>query len=286
MPTPVRMCRSGAASAPRRRAVKIGMPPIIGRVNEQRPGAWADRQDEALDTEDIWKQLVKAATAPSTIDSDRTRRALLSQAMTVGSTITGDSLGCSITESVGNGYRTPVASNSIALDLDSAQYADDDGPCIVACRDGSVQSITVMADERDYREFVHVALNHGVRSSLSLPLPTAHRPSALNLYASSTSAFDESRSRAVAHLLARCAAAVLTADPFAAVRQDPSGATGAPVTVTSRPIPPGARTPSSSRRRCACSPSGRVSISGQPSPSCGGGRRRCNSALPPPRRTS
>lgn len=178
-----------------------------------------------MDTEAIWKRLVTAASVPGTIESDRVRRALLSEAMTVGSTITRDSLGCSITESVGAGYRTPVASNSLALDLDGAQYADDDGPCIAACRDGGVHSITVMADERDYREFVQVALEHGVRSSLSLPLAAVRRPSALNLYAGSASAFDDPRARAVAHLLARCAAAVLTADPFAAVRRDASGHT-------------------------------------------------------------
>lgn len=171
-----------------------------------------------MDTEFIWKRLISAASAPGTIESDHERRALLSKAMTVGSTITGDSLGCSITESVGDGYRTPVASNALALDLDSAQYADDDGPCIAACRDGGVHSITVMADEDDYREFVTVALDHGVRSSLSLPLPAVHRRSALNLYAGTASAFDTPRARAVAQLLARCTAAVLAADPFASTR--------------------------------------------------------------------
>ncbi len=167
-----------------------------------------------MDTEVVWKRLVAAATRPTVIASDRERRALLSEAMTVGTSITADSIGCSITETVGTAFRTPVASGPLALDLDSAQYADDDGPCIAACRDGREHSITVMAEERSYREFTHVALSYDVRSSLSLPLIAVDRPSALNLYARSPSAFDPPRARAVAALLARCTAAILSADPF------------------------------------------------------------------------
>jgi hypothetical protein len=122
-----------------------------------------------------------------------------------------------------------VASNALALDLDSAQYADDNGPCVAACRDGRVHSITVMADERAYPEFTRLALSHDVRSSLSLPLPAVEQPSALNLYARSPSAFESPHARAVATLLARCTAAILTGDPFAATGRPDASTTFAEV---------------------------------------------------------
>jgi hypothetical protein len=106
-----------------------------------------------------------------------------------------------------------LASSSLALDLDSAQYADDDGPCLAACRDRQVHSIAVMADESSYAQFTQLALSYGVASSLSLPLPTVTRASSLNLYARSPSAHEPPCSRAVAMLLARCADAIVTADP-------------------------------------------------------------------------
>ncbi len=180
-----------------------------------------------MNTEVVWKRLVTAAGAPAAIESDRERRALLSLAMTVGTTVSSDSVGCSITEAVDTGFRTPVASNALALDLDSAQYADDDGPCIAACREGAVHAVDVMAHEQTYREFAQVALSHDVRSSLSLPLATVGRPSALNLYARSSSAFDTPRARAVAELLARCTGALLAADPYAVLRGPRAGTTAA-----------------------------------------------------------
>jgi hypothetical protein len=91
----------------------------------------------------------------------------------------------------------------LALELDLAQYAEQDGPCIAACRDGLPHSIVIMSEEQAYPGFTRAAQEHGVRSSLSLPLalPSA---AALNLYASSTNAFDAPRDRATAALLANC----------------------------------------------------------------------------------
>ncbi len=167
-----------------------------------------------MGTEIIWRRIVDAASDPAVIESDERRRALLSEAMTLGSTITPDSVGCSITEQTPSGFCTPVASSAVALALDSAQYAAGDGPCVAACRDGQVHSITVMTDERAYPAFTEAAVRHDVRSSLSLPLAGTDAASALNLYARSPSAFESAHANAVAMLLARCTAAILTADPL------------------------------------------------------------------------
>ena len=107
------------------------------------------------------------------------------------------------------------------MTLDLAQYSADDGPCVAACRDGQPHSIVVMGEEAAYAGFTAAASAHNVRSSLSLPLAGTARASALNLYASSTSAFQTSHARSVAELLARCVTALLPAAGKAGTANDP-----------------------------------------------------------------
>jgi hypothetical protein len=160
-----------------------------------------------VDFEDRWSQVIAAASNPP--GSGRHRHEALQNALGLGTSITQDSVGCSVTETAPHGFRTPAASSDVAMALDLAQYRADDGPCVAACRDGRVHSIVVMADEAAYTGFTAAALAHDVRSSLSLPLTGTSRPSALNLYAASTSAFESKHARSVAGLLSRCVAALL-----------------------------------------------------------------------------
>jgi hypothetical protein len=172
----------------------------------------------AVGVEDRWADLIRRLSNQGLSGVERDR--LLAQALSLGATITADSVGCSVTEDTGAGFRTPAASNALALRLDHAQYEASDGPCVAACRDGLARSITIMSDEGRYSRFTAAALDVGVRSSLSLPLSLPSlslsgtgRPSktaALNLYAGSPQAFETPHARAVAALLARCVAAVLT----------------------------------------------------------------------------
>ncbi len=151
--------------------------------------------------------MIDAATRPPEVSGPR--HEALQDALALGASITHDSVGSSVTELTGEGFNTPAASNQLAMALDHAQYQADDGPCVAACRDGRSHSITVIQEEAAYAGFIAAAVAHNVRSSLSLPLPGADRPSALNLYASSTSAFESGHARAVAQLLSRCVTALL-----------------------------------------------------------------------------
>jgi hypothetical protein len=160
-----------------------------------------------LDNETRWSHVIAAATRPPASIAER--HAALQVALGAGASITVDSVGCSITETTPHGFHTPAASDDLALILDLAQYEADDGPCVAACRDGRVHSIVVMGDEDNYAGFTAAAVARGVRSSLSLPLLGTQRRSALNLYASSTSAFEASHARNVAGFLARCVTALL-----------------------------------------------------------------------------
>lgn len=137
---------------------------------------------------------------------------LVREGIELGKTIAADAIGCSITELRADGFHTPVATGDDAMSLDLAQYRDDRGPCVDAARTFRSYRVDVIRHADQYPEFARVAAEHGVLSSLSLPLLGGTMPSALNLYASSDSAFDEPRPRAVANLLARCIAQLRRAE--------------------------------------------------------------------------
>ncbi len=100
-------------------------------------------------------------------------------------------------------------SDQLALDLDRAQYEAGDGPCMAAARERRRQYFDAATDGQRFPGFTAAAVERGVQSSISLPLTSADRSAALNLYATSRHAFDDERPRAVADLLARCVSVLL-----------------------------------------------------------------------------
>jgi hypothetical protein len=156
-----------------------------------------------------WARVLGALSDPREERDATAQHGLVHDALGLAGTVTDDVAGCSVTETTTSGFRTPVASNDLALELDLAQYAAGNGPCVAACRDGRAHSITTMTAEKHYPHFTDAAQRHGVRSSLSLPLPGRRQASALNVYAHSLSAFEDPRARATAELLARCIATLL-----------------------------------------------------------------------------
>lgn len=162
-----------------------------------------------MDTSSQWARIARAASSPDLLVSPDERADLVRAALALGAAMTPDTVGASVTMATGGGYATPAASDSLALALDLAQYAAHEGPCITACRDGRPQLVGIAEDADDaFAEFKRAALDRGVRSSLSLPLPTP-ASAALNLYAGAPHAFQEPHARATAELLARCIARFL-----------------------------------------------------------------------------
>jgi len=159
-----------------------------------------------VDTHQQWAQLLRAISEPRP-GSDS--GAMLRQAVALGRDVAPDTMGCSVTTLDGDEYHTPVYSDGLALDLDRAQYDAGDGPCMAAAREHRYQYFDPMTDGGRFPGFTEAAVERGVRSSISLPLTTADRFAALNIYASSRHAFDADRPRAVAGLLARCVSALL-----------------------------------------------------------------------------
>jgi hypothetical protein len=157
-------------------------------------------------TQQQWAQVLAAAARP---DSGLDRDALVQVAVGLGLTAAPGVAGCSVTELTGDGYRTTDAAGAVALALDQAQYDAGSGPCLIASSTGREQRLDRADRQSRYPEFAAASRQHGVRSSLSLPLVGVLLPSALNVYASTPDAFGVDRPRAVAGLLARSVALLL-----------------------------------------------------------------------------
>lgn len=94
-----------------------------------------------------------------------------------------------------------------APEIDQAQYATGDGPCLDAFRHDRVVEIGSTATR--YPEFVRVARQHGICSTLSLPRSGETGPmGAMNLYADTEHAFSEATAH-TASLLALQAGCLL-----------------------------------------------------------------------------
>jgi GAF domain-containing protein len=90
------------------------------------------------------------------------------------------------------GPATAAYHGDAALPLDQAQYDDDDGPCLTAFRTGEVVVVGKVSQTADrWPAFAASAANHGIQSSLSLPLTVRDEiVGALNMYSSTPEAFD------------------------------------------------------------------------------------------------
>lgn len=87
----------------------------------------------------------------------------------------------------GAAYSSPTAE-----DIDEKQYGLDQGPCLDASRGHEVLIVRDMRAETRWPEYTPYAAEHGVLSSLSIPLPVQEEVlGALNVYSRAPDAFDE-----------------------------------------------------------------------------------------------
>jgi serine phosphatase RsbU (regulator of sigma subunit) len=117
---------------------------------------------------------------------------------------------CSVTIETDDQRATAAAANELATQLDELQYSRGDGPCLQALHAGRPVRVDAMAEESRWTDYPRRALDHGVLSSLSLPL-ALDRPAsaAMNLYATVTGGFADDTTQAIAELFAGQAAATL-----------------------------------------------------------------------------
>ena len=106
---------------------------------------------------------------------------------------------CGVTLQPNGLARTVAASNVLARQVDEIQYSLNGGPCLDAMRNGDVNYVPDLGREVQWPQFFTAALGYGVGSVLSTPLRVLDRSvGALNLYATTTDAFDSAaRERAL-----------------------------------------------------------------------------------------
>jgi GAF domain-containing protein len=99
---------------------------------------------------------------------------------------------CGVTMLVDDKVTTSVASDPEVRRIDQAQYDAGSGPCLDAFRDGEVHVVPSTEKDRRWPEFSATALEHGIRSTLSLPMRAgATTTGALNLYSIEENGFSE-----------------------------------------------------------------------------------------------
>lgn len=87
---------------------------------------------------------------------------------------------------------TGVFTDPEAPEIDRGQYASGDGPCLDTFLHHRINRIESTADETRWRDFCRTAADHGIASTLSLPIVAREEPlAALNLYSRTTAAFDQ-----------------------------------------------------------------------------------------------
>jgi GAF domain-containing protein len=86
---------------------------------------------------------------------------------------------------------TVASTDEIAVRLDERQYENERGPCLDAAAAGERVRIVDMRSDTRWPSFGTAAVDVGVLSSLSIPLPIQRNVTgALNFYASAVDAFD------------------------------------------------------------------------------------------------
>jgi GAF domain-containing protein len=87
---------------------------------------------------------------------------------------------------------TVVSTGAVATALDERQYDDGTGPCVDAAQAGVVALIPDMRKESRWPSFTAAAVDHGMLSSLSTPIPLQqYANAALNMYGAQPQAFDD-----------------------------------------------------------------------------------------------
>jgi GAF domain-containing protein len=116
------------------------------------------------------------------------------------------------------GPTTAVFTDPAAPEIDAAQYRTGHGPCMDAFREGTILRIDDTEHEERWPEFTASAREHGVRSTLSLPLSTREQiVGALNLYSYQVETFNDNE-QVVAVFVAQAAATLANAQAYWAVR--------------------------------------------------------------------
>jgi GAF domain-containing protein len=86
---------------------------------------------------------------------------------------------------------TAVFTDRESPEIDEAQYVSGKGPCIDAFRSGEIRGVRSTSEANPWPEFSLACLDHGIHSTLSLPLAIAGSPlGAMNMYSEVENSFN------------------------------------------------------------------------------------------------
>jgi GAF domain-containing protein len=110
-----------------------------------------------------------------------------------------------------NRAETPAASAQLVDEVDRAQYAANEGPCLSASRRQQTVHTTDLTSEQRWPTFAARAVTLGIRAILSVPLFVVHEDrGAVNFYSVDPDAFDDADEK-LASLLGTHAGIAMTA---------------------------------------------------------------------------
>lgn len=122
----------------------------------------------------------------------------------------------SITLVRGDRAWTAAHTDQLAVDADELQYVDGHGPCMDAGRTGLTMHVADLSVDHRWPAYAPRAVERGVLSSLSVPLPFQGRTiGALNNYATTVNAFTDDDVRVAEHITTSIGTAVMNADAHA-----------------------------------------------------------------------
>lgn len=115
---------------------------------------------------------------------------------------------------------TAAYTGQLALDADEMQYEHGYGPCVDAGRSGLALTVHDMRTEERWPGYASGAVQAGVLSSLSVPLPfQGSSIGALNVYSNLAAAFDDDSARTADEMAAHIGIAVMNADAHAQAQE-------------------------------------------------------------------
>jgi GAF domain-containing protein len=125
-----------------------------------------------------------------------------------------------ITLLVNGRVRTGVFTDPASPEIDAAQYESGKGPCLDAFRHNEVCTVESTEDDHRWPEFSRAAAEHGIASTLSVPIVARKELlGALNLYSRQPSRFDEPTVEHVENFAAHAAVVLANAQVFADARE-------------------------------------------------------------------
>lgn len=157
------------------------------RVARQNAGnSMSNNEAAPLDAQDAFAELGRIVLGTQPLP------AVLEQVLHLARRVLPVEVEASITLISTDDPSTVAFTSDSALALDERQYEDDRGPCLACADSGTVLSVPDMTADDRWPRFAAAAVDRGIRSSLSIPLPMQREvTAALNLYATEPGAFDD-----------------------------------------------------------------------------------------------